>query len=434
MTRRAPAGRAPARRAMDSPARSRAGRAGPAAGAVRVGLVVLVCLATALVPAPLAAQEAEEPDTADAVLGQDGLYNRPFIGGVGGTSVGGYVEGNTNYFQEDGISDGFSMELRRFNLFVFSSIAPRLRLISELEFEHGTEEIALETALMDFEISPALNLRGGILLPPLGYFNQNHDSPQWEFVERPLVSTEIIPATLSEVGFGVFGKLFTSAATFSYDLYLTNGLQDGIVVNGEGRTHIPGGKTEELLAEDNNGSPAVTGRVAARRPGLGEIGVSAYRAAYNTFDVEGDRVAPTRDVTILAVDAGAEVARLQLRGELAWARIDVPPDLGELFGDEQLGFHVDAVYPVWEPEIGGLDDAVLNLALRVERVDFNVGTFSRTGRSIGDEETVVVPGLAFRPAPGTVFRLNYRRAWIDDLLGNPTAHRGGIQVGFATYF
>ena len=85
----------------------------------------------------------------DSTLAQDGIYNRPFIGSVSSTSVGGYLEGNTNYFVEDGITEGFSMELRRFNIFLYSAISPRVRFLSELEFEHGTEEIALETALVD---------------------------------------------------------------------------------------------------------------------------------------------------------------------------------------------------------------------------------------------------------------------------------------------
>ncbi len=396
---------------------------------LRAGLVAALLIATSAVSA--AGQEEEPPDT---LLGQDGVYNRPFIGSLGGTSIGGYAEANTNYFQEDGISDGFSMEFRRFNLFVFSSISRRVKLISELEFEHGTEEIKLETALVDFEVSPALILRGGIILPPIGYFNQNHDGPRWEFVERPLVSTEIIPSTLSEVGFGLYGKLFPGDLVLSYDLYLTNGLGDGIVVNEEGRTHIPSGKSEEQFEEDNNGSPAVTGRLAIGKRDLGEIGVSAYWARYNTFEIEGDPVAPERAVTLLAVDLGTRVGPVDLRGELARATIDVPRDLRELFGDEQWAGHVDAVVPVWRPDFPGLENPVVNLALRVEHVDFNVGTFSRTGRQIGDDVTVIAPGISFRPTSGTVFRANYRRHWINDLLGNPTINLAGFQVGFATYF
>jgi hypothetical protein len=33
-----------------------------------------------------------------------------------------------------------------------------------------------------------------------------------------------------------------------------------------------------------------------------------------------------------------------------------------------------------------------------------------------------------------VFKVNYRRHWTRDLLGNPAARLGGYQVGVATYF
>lgn len=393
-------------------------------------------------PEPLSPTQDPERDTvpADTVpadtlrAGQEGLYARPFIASLSGTSVGGYAEAHGGYFREDGLSDGFSMEFRRFNIFLFSAISPRVRLISELEFEHGTEEIALETALIDVQIAPYLVLRGGILLPPIGYFNLNHDSPRWNFVERPIVSTEIIPSTLSEVGFGVHGRLFTGAWGFSYDAYLTNGLQDGVLVNASGRTRLAGGKAEEQFAEDNNGSPAVSARVALLRPGRGELGLSLYHGAYNTFEIEGDAIDERRGLTLAALDLGIQVGPLALRGEAARVTLDVPPDLGELFADEQWGAHLDLSLPVWRPRLPGYASAALSLDLRVEYADFNVGTFTSTGAGIGDEVFALVPGLSFRPSADTVFRVNYRRHWTRDLLRNPTSHLGGVQVGFATYF
>ncbi|MCH7565577.1 MAG: hypothetical protein IH968_17330 [Gemmatimonadetes bacterium] len=381
------------------------------------------------------AAQADTIQAADTVMAQEGVYNRPFITSVGRTAIGGYVEGNTNWFKEDGVGEGFSMELRRFNIFLFSTISPRIRLISELEFEHGTEEIELETALIDFRVSPSLVLRGGILLPPIGFFNQNHDSPKWNFVERPLVSTEIIPSTLSEVGFGVFGKFFPGTVTLSYDLYLTNGLQDGIIVNDQGRTHIPSGKSEEQFEEDNNGSPAVSGRFAARVPGLGEVGGSFYTAKYNNFVIEGETVDEARRVSIFAFDAQTSQPWGEVRAEFAVANIDVPASLTELFGDRQWGGHIDVTVPIWRPQMGGYSrPSALELGLRLERIDMNVGTFSTTGSNIFDETTALVPSISFRPTSDTVFSFNYRREWHRDMQGNPTAVTAGYQFGFATYF
>lgn len=364
---------------------------------------------------------------------QSSIYSRPYIA-LGGTSIGGYAEGNTNYLVEDGVTEGFSMELRRFNIFLFSTVGQRLRFTSELEFEHGTEEIALETALLDFQIDPALVLRAGVLLVPIGAFNLNHDSPRWEFIDRPLVSTRIIPATLSEVGFGANGRLGARGMTVTYDAYLTNGLGDGVISNGEGRTLLAAGKSPEQFGEDNNGSPAVSGRIAVQRRRLGEIGVSYYGAVYNSFRNDGIDVDRRRRLSIAAIDLATSLGPLSLRGEAATTHVDLPASLAELFGHRQWGAHLDAVLPVWRARVLGLRNATLNLAMRAEYVDYNVGRFTSTGAPIRDDVLAIVPGLSFRPAAGTVFRLNYRRQWTRDLLGNPTARLGGYQVGIATYF
>jgi len=370
----------------------------------------------------------------DSTMAQDGIYDRPFIGAVSSASIGGYVEGNTNYFVEEGVSEGFSMELRRFNIFLYSSISERIRFLSEIEFEHGTEEIALETALVDFQLSPAVVLRGGILLPPIGYLNQNHDSPKWDFVDRPLVTTDVIPSTLSEVGFGFHGRVPGRSLIFSWDAYVTNGLTDGVVGNELGRTDIASGKSGEVFAEDNNGSPAVSGRIAARAPAFGEIGISYYGGYYNAFEIDGVEVDERRWLGIAALDFGGSLGPTAIRGEVAYASVDVPVGMTELFGDAQWGAHLDVLMPVWHPRLTGYESAVVTAGLRVEVVDYNVGTFASTGEPIRDDVTAVVPTVSFRPTSGTVFRANYRYHWSRDFVGNPTSRMAGFQVGFATYF
>jgi hypothetical protein len=82
----------------------------------------------------------------------------------------------------------------------------------------------------------------------------------------------------------------------------------------------------------------------------------------------------------------------------------------------------------------GFDNAVLNIACRLEYVDWNVGNFKETGSNIGDHLWAIVPAVSFRPSAQTVLRLNYRRHSQTDLLGNPPALTGGFQFGVASYF
>lgn len=365
---------------------------------------------------------------------QDAIYQRPFITiGKTNTAVGGYVEGNTNYFMEDGVTEGFSMELRRFNIFLYSNIHSKIKFISEVEFEHGTEEIALETALLDFEFHPALNIRAGILLPQIGLVNANHDSPKWEFVERPLSSTEIIPSTLSEVGFGLHGKLFKDPLILSYDVYVVNGLQEGIILNSEGRTHLASGKNPEMFGEDNNGTPMYNAKLSLARRKSGEIGLSYYGGIYNRFNLEGSIVEEKRNLSVFAFDYSTEIKKLKIMGEVAYVSLDVPEDLKDIYGPNQYGTFIELSYPVLKKKMIGFNNAVLLVSLRGERIDYNLGTLP-DGAPIRDEVTAISPGFSFRPTASTVIRANYRYHLIYDFLGNPPAHMAGFQVGVASYF
>ena len=375
-----------------------------------------------LATASISAQESE------------GVYDRPFINLGQKTTIGGYLEGNTNYFAEDGVTEGFSMEMRRFNIFLYSKISERVQFLSELEFEHGTEEIELETAQLDFKFNTGLNFRAGILLPELGLVNANHDSPKWEIIDRPLSSTNLIPSTLSEVGFGIFGKYYIGNNTLSYHAYATNGLQDGIINNAEGRTFVGGGKSEEAFEEDNNGSLAYNGKLSIKNKKLGTLGLSFYRGVYNTFALEGEVVADKRSVRIYAIDFTIPVFKGVVQGEAVKVKVDVPVDIVELYSKEQQGGFVEVVYPVYDKEMFGYENAVINVTTRFEQLDYNMGTFKSTGGEIGDEVTAFVAGLSFRPTAGTVFRANYRHHFTTDVLGNAPAVMGGFQFGFASYF
>jgi hypothetical protein len=379
----------------------------------------------------LQSQEAE-PKTPHT---KGGIYDRPYIGRVGGTTaIGGYAEMNSNFDRVEGVSEGISFEARRFNIFLYSAISERVKLTSELEFEHGTEEIALETALVDVLFNTAFNLRAGILLSPLGRFNIAHDSPRYDIIERPLVSTRIIPATLSEVGAGFFGALYPSSYDrVSYEIYAVNGLADGVVGGDGAGTRIPAGKSEEAFAEDNNGSPALTGRLAWNPRFGGEIALSGHTGNYNTYKLEGAMVDDRRRLTIVAVDAEHKTRRFSFRGEAAIAKIDVQQSLQELFAEEQRGFYAEAGYTLAHGQIIGFENAKFNAIARLDYVDLNVGRRRLTRENIGDETTRLTVGFAFRPDSDAVIKVNYAREWHYDPLNNKV-NSMHFQVGVATYF
>lgn len=366
------------------------------------------------------------PDTAQKPFVKGGIYDKPYlIRPSGRLAVGGYAEMLVRSDYEAGIHEGYSFEARRFNIFLFSSVSDLIKLTSELEFEHGTEEIKLEMALVDLQFREEFNLRGGILLSPVGKFNLAHDSPRNEFVDRPLVSTRVIPATLSEAGLGFYGSFYPSGENrVTYESYLVNGLTDGILLAGDG-TSLPDGRPE-AFEEDNNGSPAFVGRLAFSPHFGGELGFSIHSGRYNTYKLEGVEVDEPRTATLLALDAEYEIGRLSLQGELARVSIAIPPSLVGLFAEKQWGFYGQALYNLFDGILPMFPQSVLAVGSRYDYIDFDADIE-------GADLHRVTLGVNLRPVPETVLRFNYLHNWEFDRINNET-RSAALQFGIATYF
>lgn len=371
-------------------------------------------------------------------MNMDAVYNRPFLSyGKLPVSLGGYAEANWQHLGTDGVTEGSQFQMRRLTLFVASTISKRVKFLSEIEFEDGTKEINIEFAAVDFEFAPLLNVRAGIVMNPIGAFNQNHDGPKWEFVDRPVSATQMLPATWSNVGFGVYGKKYSGDWVMAYEAYLTNGFNDYITNNTDGKTFLPAAKRDPNRFEESyNGVPLLTAKIAGKHQRVGELGLSYMGGVYNKFQDDGLVLDQRRRADVVAVDANTVLGRLGtvLNAEWAWVMVDVPATYSQQYGSRQQGGFLDIVQPIWKARMLGYEHAVLNLACRLEYVDWNMDRFRETGGQIGDEYKAIVPAISWRPGPQTVIRLNYRYSFTRDLLGNPPSRTAGLQIGIASYF
>lgn len=377
-------------------------------------------------------------DTAGLQLNMDAVYNRPFVqAGKLPVSLGGYVEANHQYLSQDGISEGHQFQMRRLTLFVASSISKRIKFLTEIEFEDGTKEINIEFASVDFEFAPLLNFRGGVVMNPIGAFNQNHDGPKWEFVDRPISSTQMLPATWSNVGFGIFGKKYNKDWVYAYEAYLTNGFDESIISNAENKTFLPAAKANPNRFEESfNGSPLFTGKVALRNRNICELGLSYMGGVYNKFEEDGLTLDAKRRVDVFAVDFNTTLSKSKtfINGEWAWVKVDIANTYTEQFGRRQQGGFIDFVQPVFKNPVFGFEKSVINAALRLEYTDWNKGKFKSTAGNISDDIFAIVPAISWRPTSQTVIRFNYRYTWQKDILGNPPSKLAGFQFGLSTYF
>jgi hypothetical protein len=382
--------------------------------------------------------KAQPKDTIKNTLNMDAVYNRPFIGvNKMPVSLGGYVEANWQHLGTDGVSDGHQFQFRRLTLFVASTISKRIKFLSEIEFEPAEKGIGIEFAAVDVEFHPLLNLRGGMILNPIGAFNQNHDGPKWEFTDRPISATQMLPATWSNVGFGLYGKTYSKNWMFGYEFYLSSGFDNSIIDNTENKTFLPAAKANtERFEETASGTPLLTGKIATRHNKIGEIGLSYMGGIYNKWQIDGIVIDDKRRLDVIAVDFNTTIpkANTYITAEWAWVNVQVPSTYTQQYGNKQQGGFIDIVQPVIKRTILGWKDAVINIALRAEYVDWNVGKFNVTETNIGEDIWSIMPALSFRPTSQTVFRLNYKYQQQTDILGNPPSITGGFSFGISTYF
>lgn len=377
-------------------------------------------------------------DTSKMLLNMDAIYNRPFLA-VGKTPValGGYVEANWQHLGTDGITEGHQFQMRRLTLFIASSIYKRIKFLSEIEFEDGTKEINIEFASVDVEFHPLLNLRGGVVMNPIGAFNQNHDGPKWEFIDRPTSATQLLPATWSNVGLGLYGKKYNKNWVCAYEVYLTNGFDDTIISNSENKTFLPATKqNRDRFEESFNGQPLTTAKVALRNKKIGELGFSYMGGVYNKFQDDGLKLDSKRMLNTWAIDFNTNIPKTKtyINAEWTFIHVNIPGTYSQQFGDKQTGGFLDIVQPIIRKNIFGFEKSVINADCRLEYVDWNVGRFQETGSNIREDFKSIVGGLSWRPTQQTVIRLNYRYNWTTDILGNLPSKTAGFQFGFSSYF
>jgi hypothetical protein len=322
-----------------------------------------------------------------------------------GLSIGGYGEGLYQNFDSDNDSGGDAgksdeADFLRGVLYFGYKFDERWVLNTEIEIEHA-DEIFLEFAYLDYLASPSLNLRGGLVLAPMGFLNEMHEPTTFLSARRPGVETVIIPSTWRENGVGVHGEL----GDFVYRSYIMNGF------NGEGFTAggLRGGrqKGSQALAEDI----AWTGRVDwVGVPGL-TLGASAY------FGDSGQDKIAGADVGTSIVEAHVEWKwrGWHARALAAQAELDDVAELNALkgvVGDDSVGERLDGWYAELGYDLMALiapsSSQSLTPFVRFETYDTQAEVPTGFASDPANDVDVTTIGVAWKPIEQLVFKLDYQ--------------------------
>ena len=135
-----------------------------------------------------------------------------------GLSIGGY--GEITYNNKEGSSTPAEIDVQRLVMLFAYKFDDRTSFVTEIEFEH-VKEVYVEQAFINYAVANGVNLRGGLMLVPMGIVNEYHEPTTFNGVERPSLDNKIVPTTWREMGIGVSGRI--NSASIRYQAYLMNG-------------------------------------------------------------------------------------------------------------------------------------------------------------------------------------------------------------------
>lgn len=278
--------------------------------------ISLLCLPLAAVMAQSNEENLQPQNMAEKLLSSDQKL-----------SVGGYGEVHYNQALDPDFRNNGNLDVHRLVMLFGYQFSKRVQFVSEIEYEH-VSEVFVEQAFLQYKINQSINLRGGLLLIPMGIINEFHEPTAFNGVERPLIDNKISPTTWREIGFGMSGTLLP--ASLKYQVYLVNGFNgyDGSArFNGE--NGLRGGRQKG--AESTISSPNFTGKVEYFGLRGLNLGVSAYvgksqSALYEKLDKADEAALASADssvvgITMLGLAARYQIAGLQLRGQYYYASL-----------------------------------------------------------------------------------------------------------------
>jgi len=221
---------------------------------------------------------------------------------------------------------------------------------SEIETEHANS-ISVEFGYIEARLNPLFNIKGGMLLIPVGWMNELHEPPTFHGSLRPMTEVKIIPSTWRANGFGISGQ---SEQGIGYKLYVTESLN----ANSFSASGIRSGrqKGSKALANDFG----VSGRLYYAGAAGFNIGGSFFvgNTGQDLFVVDDKSLA----VNLKLFSAHVMYARhgLELRGLFASSFISDIDQLNQKrnlvgnqsIGEGQFGYYATIAYdlmPAFKP-------------------------------------------------------------------------------------
>jgi len=331
-------------------------------------------------------------------------------------TVGGYAQIDYNQPLINGSFSNGNLDVHRMVLMFGYKFNKKTQFISEVEFEH-VKEVFVEQAFLQYEITPWLKFRGGLMLIPMGIINEFHEPSTFNGVERPNLDKYIVPTTWREIGAG-FAGVFPSAG-LSYQVYLVNGF------NGyDGDPNLSGSngfrKGRQKGAESFMSSPNLTFKVNYFGFSGLQLGLSAYTGntqstLYHGVDKADQVSLATADssvvgLSMLGLDARYQIGGLQLKAQGNIGRVSnsstynefTGSDLGKSLG----GWYGEVSYDLFHG-IERFESALIPF-IRYEQYHTHASVDAGTTLNPSYNRSDLTVGLGWRITTGAMLKADYQ--------------------------
>ena len=316
--------------------------------------------------------------------------------------------GEMLYNQPEG--DNGELDVQRLVLLMGYRFNDKTQFVTEIEIEH-VEEIFVEQAFVNYNIASNVNLRGGLMLVPMGIVNEFHEPTTFNGTERPAMDNVIVPTTWRELGIGVSGRF--DNISLGYQAYLFNGFKSteangagGVSGFLKGSNGLRGGRQKGIKSTVD--SPTLSTKLDYYGlPGL-RLGLSTYfgktQAADDVETIDGANIG----ISMIGLDARYAYERFTARGQFIHASLSDTEDYNALTGNDLgsalQGWYVEGAYNLLPIN----KNQKLFAFARYEVYDTHASTAGALSKNDAYDRTDVTTGLTYHIAPGVVLKGDYQ--------------------------
>ena len=340
-----------------------------------------------------------------------------------GVTLGGY--GEILYNQP--LHKNGDLDVQRLVLLFGYKFNERVQFVTEIEFEH-VKEVYVEQAFINYNLTPTVNLRAGLMLVPMGIVNEYHEPTTFNGVERPSLDNAIVPTTWREIGFGVSGRFDEIA--LRYQAYIFNGFlsHDGTEGKLKGSNGLRSGRqkgAESTVDEFNFSSKLDYYGI----PGL-RLGLSVYFGRTQAVDDQAGILGSTVGISMLGVDARYRLRKFSARGQFIQANLSDTNQYNMLttkdLGKEISGYYIEAAYNL----LPTANKQRLEGFIRYENFNTHAETEGALVQNPAFHRKEWTTGLSYHLAPGSVFKVDYQ----NKETGVATSAFGQFNMGVGVWF